>query len=506
MLKRMSWLPLFSKRPDNLHRETPLRIRIDNINSVLEPESPQDREMVVELLRNHKVDAPGARYTWAFKSGQWDGRTSLLKEDQLKVTCPTGFLPQILEGTKFPSQLDDQRPIQQLSNVQTTVPLRDYQWKSCSAVMQNTFHGMWWPRGIIRIATGGGKTEVAAALVEMINKPTLFLVHRKDLLHQAAKRFQKYLIPVCMVGDGKNELGKVISEHTVVATIQTLTKRIEEGDQAVLDMLASRECVIVDEAHGIAATLDKGNQYNSMLKLLPNAYIRIGLTATPFMRDVYSNHLLEGSTGKVLVNIPARWLIDHGWLADAKITMVKVPPLSPKCFKPDPGKKTSRYQVAYALAIESYDLRNQAILDRVRILPKPALVLVKTVAHADTLIHMAEKQGIHLPFIYGKTPSKERRKAVDVLCQTKGTLMATGIFDLGIDIPPLKGLILASGGKSQGQSLQRIGRGLRVWAGKAGLEVVDFFDLSQPLLSHSEGRKQLWLDEGYEVSIDESLV
>jgi superfamily II DNA or RNA helicase len=309
-----------------------------------------------------------------------------------------------------------------------------------------------------------------------------------------------------MVGDGKNELGKVISEHTVVATIQTLTKRIEDGDQAVLDMLASRECVIVDEAHGIAATLDKGNQYNSLLKLLPNAYIRIGLTATPFMRDAYSNHLLEGSTGKVLVNIPARWLIDHGWLSDATITMVEVPPIPAQSFKAPLGKKTSRYQMAYVQAIETYDVRNQAILDRVRILPKPALVLVKTVAHADTLIYMAEKQGIHLPFIYGQTPSKERRKAVDRLVRTNGVLMATGIFDLGIDIPPLKGLILASGGKSQGQSLQRIGRGLRTWAGKSGLEVVDFYDLSQPLRSHSEGRKQLWKSEGYKVIIDETLV
>jgi len=109
--------------------------------------------------------------------------------------------------------------------------------------------------------------------------------------------------------------------------------------------------------------------------------------------------------------------------------------------------------------------------------------------------------GIELPFVHGQCSLIQRKAAVAKMVNTPGYLMATGIFNEGIDIPSLKGLVLAAGGKSQGLLMQQMGRGLRQFMGKDGLEVIDFYDLSKPLLPHSKGRLELWKSEGYKVEV-----
>ena len=86
---------------------------------------------------------------------------------------------------------------------------------------------MGWPRGVIQLATGGGKTHVAMALYEYYNEPSLFLVHRKDLVTQTAKSFSKFLniSPTTMIE------GEIIpgDKNITIATIQTLSSLIEAG-------------------------------------------------------------------------------------------------------------------------------------------------------------------------------------------------------------------------------------------------------------------------------------
>jgi superfamily II DNA or RNA helicase len=471
---------------------------ISNIDTLLVPETKADDKALAALFKTIRADAPGAEYTWKYKCGEWDGKVNLLKKGPKGVFCPTGYLPTastFLKSQNIHLAIEDRRELPTVEFQETTVPLRDYQWQACASLFQNMEFGYWWPRGVVRIATGGGKTEAAAAMVQMAALPTLFLVHRKDLLHQAHERFMKYGLGSTIVGDSVFDL----SGDVVVGTVQTISKRVKDECPDTLKMLRSREFLIVDEAHGIAASVDKGNQFSSVLRLCDKAYMRMGLTATPFMRDKYSNQLLSGATGRELISIPTRQLIDGGWLSDASVKMVNMPSLPSAMWKKEPGEKSSRFQKAYTSAIELYDNRNERILDELNLLPGPNLILVKTIAHGEVLLQRAKNRGINLPFIHGKMSRIERKEAIDVLVRTNGNLMTTGIFDEGIDIPSLSGLILASGGKSQGRSLQRIGRGLRKWAGKDGLKVVDFYDKSQPLKAHSEGRLQLWRSEGYTV-------
>ena len=74
-------------------------------------------------------------------------------------------------------------------------------------------------------------------------------------------------------------------------------------------------------------------------------------------------------------------------------------------------------------------------------------------------------------------------------------LIASKIFDQGVDIPELDALILAGSGKSSGRALQRIGRVIRKNDGKSIAIVVDFYDNAKYLRDHSEIRRKVYETE-----------
>jgi superfamily II DNA or RNA helicase len=82
-------------------------------------------------------------------------------------------------------------------------------------------------------------------------------------------------------------------------------------------------------------------------------------------------------------------------------------------------------------------------------------------------------------------------------------MIATPVFKEGINIPEIKTLILAGGGKSHIAIIQKIGRGLRKAEGKDRLIVYDFLDdCSKVTLKHSEQRYKLYRAEGFEVTLE----
>lgn len=478
-----------------------MRIRVENVHSTVYPTSEGEVKQLTDAAAKLSVMAPGAEYTWKFKKKQWNGKVYPIQKTNLEDPCfivPTGYLPSYLEAVRAGNvQFQDHRSgLRNLQLVSSKVPLRDYQVEAARLAFTNTYAGMWWPRGVLRLATGLGKTEVAVAMMAMAGVPSVFLVDSKDLLAQAYDRCRKYGLDVGRLGDSIYEPGFV-----TVATVQTIGSMLASGQSDRLAFLRDVEFAFVDEAHGIAADLDKGNLFAKVLAFFQKAYIRLGLTATPFMRDEYSNMLLEGSTGRIIIDLDARWGIDHGYLSDAKVTMHTMPALNANLFRRSKEESGTAYSKAYVEAIEFNNRRNDAILDALLRVPGPTLVLVKTIAHGNALVQRAHARGMELPFVNGSHPVSQRRAAVARLVKTKGWLVATSIFKKGVDIPAIRGLVLAAGGKSEGMLLQQIGRGLRRAAGKEGLTVIDFYDLSRPLLKHSENRKRLWESEGYSVEV-----
>lgn len=485
-----------------------MKIIIENVNSSIEEATDAEHARLRARLTTY---GPGYRYTYLFKKNLWDGKVRVYNQE--KAVFPTGMLPQVVNelGAGI-DEIEDRRIIKPLRLNPHSVNLRPYQKEAAYNSLINDLYGMWWPRGVIMQATGGGKTETAVAMIQIAQVPTLFLVNRSGLVKQAKDRFESFGLHAGTIEEGRMDLSKQVT----IATIQSLmyharkinrkteTKvrtdeeiailhvRAKERGKKIKAFLLGIEQFFVDEAHFIAASTEsKGNLFVRALDLMPNAYMRWGLTATPFMREEYHNWLLSGTTGELLYEITNRDLIDMGYLAEADVTMYTVPKIE--------GVPNS-WPDCYDLGIVLNRKRNLQIVKDIKDQPGPTLVLVKSLAHGTIL---SKKAGV--PFVQGNSKALTRNAYIEQFRNGQlNALIASSIWDEGVDIPEIKTLILAAGGKGKIKNLQRLGRGLRLSDGKTRVNVIDFYDHNTRWLkAHSKEREKLWESQGFTVTIKE---
>ena len=140
------------------------------------------------------------------------------------------------------------------------------------------------PRALLSLATGAGKTFIAANLLRRVAdaeqlRRALFLCDRDELRTQALAELTKYfgdgVRPVFRDSDGRNH-ARNAAIH--VATYQTLGVDKENGDESFLTEFYPPDHfshIIIDECHRSA-----WGKWSKVLRMNPNA-VQIGLTATP---------------------------------------------------------------------------------------------------------------------------------------------------------------------------------------------------------------------------------
>lgn len=467
-----------------------MRILVNNVFCSLEA-TPEVRKA---LNAKFSTLAPGHRYLHSYKLWKrtkgkkgWDGRVRVLDP---QYRFPTGMLPQILaylQGQGYDLEVEDRRPLPSVTSLEsTTVKLRGYQDEALQACCLNEYLGMWWPRGILAAAVGSGKTETAVALYETLNKPrTLFLVHRKDLLHQTRERFATYGIECGQVGDGEYQPGLI-----TVATIQSILQALghEHKRHLATSLLHQTEMAIFDEAHMVAAKLDGGNAFVRVARQMPNAFFRYGLSGTALMRDRYSDWLLLGTTGEILYRIKSKRLVDMGYLVPPRVIFEHIR---------EPEACAQRWPACRDDGIVFNVFRNRRIAESARSQPKPVIVMTQLIPHAQILHEMLPE----FAYLDGSSPSEKRRRVLRGLQDgTIPGLVCTTIFDEGIDLPEIRAVELAGGGRSAIKQIQRMGRGLRKAAGKSEVIIKDYFDhQSRILRRHSRWRMSTLEDEGFTV-------
>lgn len=480
-------------------------IEFDNTVALVKPESKAEADALAEVRLDAKSMAPGAKYMyqhklWIRTKGKqgWDGKTSIISKPHPSngaYNMPTGMLPNVYQALlqmRVPASDIRFNDLRAKPDAQGTglhnLTLRGYQQDAFDVAIGNTFNGMHWPQGVFKIATGGGKTELACALYQGIAVPTVFVVHRKHLIKQTRDRFEGYGVPTGQIGDGKFDPDPT---GITVATIQTIHRTLKGGDMAKINTFIKAEQIFFDEAHLCAASLDKGNQFITLSRQFRHAYHRWGLTATPFMKDAYSNQLLMGATGDVIYTISNAQLIKSGHLTKPQITIIECPSV------PGPGT----WPEVYESAIVMNRWRNKKIIDELMKAPSPAIIMCNRILHAKLIANIAKHKGLILPVVQGSTSSADRAKIIADLQSGKTKhIIATTIFDEGVDLPELRTIILAGGGKSKVQMLQRIGRGLRKSLGKKKFVLIDFKDTSGRIMkSHSKQRKDTWVKEGFNI-------
>ena len=414
----------------------------------------------------------GYEYTQKFKEGLWDGRDILYRKNTM--TFPTGLLQRVVDLLAIKGYNVSIKP-------ETFPPVREYEWEMNEKFKIRPYQeeiikkAVKDERGVIEMATGAGKTLVAASVVTKIGAKTLFLVHNKTLLYQTISRLKEYItnVEIGQVGDGKFVLKPI-----TVATIQTIrnnlpeyvpTPRIEddidEEESLVLKYFPEEEIVlevsqkdqfrkwisdigviIIDECQVVPANL-----FYNAVQTIP-AYHRYGLSATPWRND--GNDIkIEAAIGAKIAKISAKYLIDRGYLVMPIIKFLRVPE---KYYRP-----MEKYESVYRKYVVENPVRNTIIREvvmRELSFPHQVLVLVRYVKHGNILLKN------YLPeatFVHGKT--KNRQELVQKFKDKEINIMiATTIFDEGLDVPSLDCVILAGGGKSKTRCIQRIGRAIRL--------------------------------------------
>jgi superfamily II DNA or RNA helicase len=501
--------------PSSVHSEITLRVT-DTVTYV---EGTLDRDIYQSLKKalgyqDDKAMWKAPRGKDGKPNSKWDGWKTTVCYNRKYCRCfvkkegthfPTGLLSRAreffdLENVPY-KQVDSRVKVESDSRFSMSPDFepRDYQLDIIKKAVKRQ-------RGIVKMATGGGKTATASGIIaELGVTPFIFYVTSIDLLKQAKAELERFIrydgkpIEVGMIGGGKCDI-KDINIMTVQTAVRALglkfTKFDDEssGDngkydatdkEKIADLIHNCEGMICDEVqHWAAKTCQVIADHSHKAKY------RYGLSATPW-RDEGDDILIDACFGKPIVDINATFLIDQGILVRPTIYFVHMPRLD----------IDGSYQTVYKEGIVENIERNTMIAnvaDQMTKNGRQTLILCKHIEHGNTLESMIPGSF----FINGTHTGKQREEWIQKMRDQEAPVtIATSIFDEGVDVKPLNGLILAGSGKSQTRALQRVGRVIRSYTdpvtgiAKSDAFVVDFLDNTRYLRSHSDRRRGIYQTE-----------
>ncbi len=347
--------------------------------------------------------------------------------------------------------------------------LRPYQSEAVAAVYEHLRSRDDNP--CVVIPTGGGKTPVIATIcrdaVAHWNGRVVILAHVKELLEQAADKLRHIAPDVPMgiysAGLKRKDLGYAVT----IAGIQSIWKKAAD--------LGPVDLIIVDEAHMVPAE-DDGmyRQFITDAKAV-NRHVRIiGLTATPYRMKSGSICGAENILNHVCYEVGVRELIVQGFLSQLK----------PKAGREKVSTDDLHVRAGEFVASEVEDLMDKQglvegacaeIVEHTKG-RQATLIFSSGIRHGQHIVEVLKvKHGIECGFVSGDTPDgvrsailgRFRRGDLKYLCNVN-------VLTTGFDAPHIDCVALVRPTMSPGLYYQMVGRGFRLYPGKADCLVLDF--------------------------------
>jgi len=326
----------------------------------------------------------------------------------------------------------------------------------------------------------------------------MYLTLNTTLLKQFQDFLRKEGLDSKIVAEGRRDFNAQILNVSVMTMYNALKKTVEDvervnedelDEDVVLDsanltereseylwlILKQTKLIIVDEAHHVPAS-----SIRAILRNAPDS-IRLGLTATPW-RDKGDDMVIYSLLGDPVVKYR---------LMDFVERKVLTPPLVRLTFIGE-YKVFNDYQEEKKYQFEN-DYNYDKVTEIIEEAEKPVLVLVREKIQLEKL---KARLGEHAEYLSGADDLDGRYDVIEQF--NKGLvkiLIATPIFDEGIDIPNIKSLVLLTQGKSKVKYLQRIGRSLRKSKGKERVTIYDIVFNSNYFRDHAEERQKVLEEE-----------
>ena len=341
--------------------------------------------------------------------------------------------------------------------------------------------------GVIQMATGAGKSYLAGYFAKQLirNGFNVFMVALQlDLVYQL-KRFAE-------------QFGAKDGVYAV--TIQTLYRRLfnrdiisdikdEENDDEDIEIIKAyadettnididiadvfrrrNTALILDEVHHLPARTVKA----VAMEVGDGWGLRIGMSATPWRNDGRDLEIYA-VMGDIVGGISSSFLIKHGFAVPVEIRIVEAPSC-PNVNEFDETNNTAAY-AAIKRAIAKCEPRNKFIAELAQNAEKPVIVITQLISHANELAKIMRSIGIKAEAVTSAVKGDVRQTIYKKLENgTIDAIVATQLADEGLDLPPLRTMIIAIGGKSKTRTLQRVGRMVRPYPGKTFAIVYELFD------------------------------
>jgi len=309
-------------------------------------------------------------------------------------------------------------------------------------------------KSLVSMPTGSGKTRTANEfLIDLfrINKvrKVLWLAHRRELLFQTAKSFEKLHIEKgddCVIlkfnfDQYSNWFELDDSKEITYSSYDKIDDKIVSTDHNI-------DLIVIDEAHYTTA-----NTYEPKVKRIisSNNAKLLGLTATPMRADddiflnllTYYQHTISlsdvfGSTD------PLKKLQDEEYLAHITYDYLNIPTVE---FRP-----------------ESVIL-NEAIINkckRFKLENKNILIFAMSKAHAIAINAMLNMEGVASSCIIGETLLSDRAHMMEAFGKKDITALVNyDILTTGVDIPGMNGILVLRNFNERHTAIQVLGRALR---------------------------------------------
>ena len=313
-------------------------------------------------------------------------------------------------------------------------------------------------RGLVVLATGLGKTWLAAFDAEQIGaRRVLFVAHREEILNQAADTFVR-IRPRARVGFYMGQT-RDTQVDVLCASVQTL------GRNAHLERFAPQhfDYIVVDEFHHAAAPT-----YRRLLAHFAPQFL-LGLTATPQRTDqsdilslcddnlVFDRNLFAGIKAGLLAPF------HYYGIWDASVDYKEIPWRNGRF---DPAKLSNKLATLARARHALKEWRKRA--------QRRTLAFCVSIRHAEFMAMQFRLQGIKAAAVYAGS-ELARGEALEQLADGRlAVIFSVDLFNEGVDLPAIDTVLMLRPTESKILFLQQLGRGLRQAEGKERLVVLDF--------------------------------
>ena len=468
-----------------------------------------DMDIAMELSEAFTFMVDGAKFSPAFKMGQWDGFIRLFNLGSR--TIASGLYQKVIEFAEQRSYtwevVDDSKttgyepPSYTTPDIDTasvsaymnslrlhargeSLNIRDYQIEGVRVALLNR-------QAILQSSVGSGKSMMLYCIIryitEVLKMRVLLVVPTVGLTTQMQSDFKDYS------SHNGYDVSKDTDKPVVVSTFQSLR-------EVTPNWINSYGAIITDEGHKITAKSFQ-DIYGKATK------VPFRLTCTGTLHELKCNILtMVGLTGSVYEIALTKNLISAGQLVPLNIKAISLN------YDTDTCKLAKNLDYEEELMwLVTAPKRNNFISKMAVSCKGTTLVFFRFLVQGQALYDLIKAMVGDTREVYlidGDMEKEERERVRLLTANTDPILVVSyGTMSAGVNMPTVANMIIAHPIKSKITFLQSIGRGLRLQEGKTHCNLFDIGDnlahktKVNTTYRHFGDRLQLLTGEGYEFKI-----